>query len=603
VTLAAGQPVVIYLHFLHDYGDLDLYLLDTDGHSFLTGSTGITNNESISYTVAGAGAYYVMVDGFLLAQNVYDLSVSGGCYAHAVSDFASVDSQAVRDAVAEAAPGSTVKVAGYCPGTANEGGALQTVRISKTLTLAGGYAPGAWSTAHPLTQPTTLDAMNGGRVISATGPLTLTGLTIQHGNISGVGGGLYVEGDLVVSGTTFYSNTASFAGGGVFMLTGETVLTSTKFIENVAGTGRGGGITALNATLNGGRFEGNQTGTNGGGLSVANDVELAGTEFVDNHATGLGGGLFVSAPTRSSVNTAHFEGNHAANGGGIYVELDRLTISGTTFVSNTANSGGGLLAVQGVVVQDSTFVANTAVNGGGMSIGGPLTMLGGTLQRNSAVVGGGAAAYDSMQITGTKFVSNVASFQGGGLTQLDSEQAERGLRPAAALPGRLVNVLFAGNTAAEGLDLNLAATTNNSLLHGTFVAGGHPVTEAVAVNNGSLTMHNDLLSGYSTAVERTSGNLNEDYNLYFGGGATVGSYLSGTVTSGGNSRVADPLLANAATGDYHLTVASPAVDRGVSVGVAVDYEGDARPYAYRVDIGFDELVGYPIKLNLPVILR
>ena len=157
----------------------------------------------------------MQVDGYLDAQNIYDLSISGGCYARASSEFASVDAQAVRDAVAQAAPGGTVKVAGYCPGTVTEFGEVQTARISKPLTLAGGYAPGSWTTPLPLTQPTTLDAMNSGRVITATGGLTLTGLTVQHGaSAANSGGGLFIQGSLVLSGTTFYSNTAGFAGGG-----------------------------------------------------------------------------------------------------------------------------------------------------------------------------------------------------------------------------------------------------------------------------------------------------------------------------------------------------------------------------------------------------
>ncbi len=134
------------------------------------------------------------------------------------------------------------------------------------------------------------------------------------------------------------------------------------------------------------------------------------------------------------------------------------------------------------------------------------------------------------------------------------------------------------------------------------VASGHPVTEAVAVKSGNLSVQNSLFTGYSTAVARTLGSVNEDYNLYFGGGGTVASYLSGTVTSGGHSLVADPLLANPAAGDYHLTYDSPARDHGLNLGVMTDYEGDAWPFGNRPDIGFDELIGYGL-VYLPLVVR
>ena len=116
-------------------------------------------------------------------------------------------------------------------------------------------------------------------------------------------------------------------------------------------------------------------------------------------------------------------------------------------------------------------------------------------------------------------------------------------------------------------------------------------------------MRNNLFTGYPTAVQRNAGAVNEDYNLYFGGGGTVASYLTGTVTSGGHSLVADPLLVDGPDSDFHLTYASPARDRGLNQGVPDDFDGDPRPYGYGVDIGFDEIVGYPLIIHLPAILR
>ena len=303
MTLAAGQRVVIFAHFTHTTtGDIDLHFFGTDGQSELANSVSVTDNEAISYTVpiTGAGTYYLQVLGFDASMNSYDLSVSGGCYAQATSTFGSTDAQAVRDAVAQASPGSTVKVAGYCPGAVAEAGTIQTVQFSKTLTLAGGYAPANWTAAHPITQPTTLDAMNGGRVISATGNLTITGLTVQKGSAQ-AGGGLFMKGRLVLSGTTLYSNTAEYSGGGVYIVTGRpAILTDTNFVENVALNLVGGGMSSLDVIITRGRFERNQAATNGGGLNLYNKLVVTGTTFVSNSAGVAGGGAFYSG-IRSSL--------------------------------------------------------------------------------------------------------------------------------------------------------------------------------------------------------------------------------------------------------------------------------------------------------------
>ena len=54
--------------------------------------------------------------------------------------------------------------------------------------------------------------------------------------------------------------------------------------------------------------------------------------------------------------------------------------------------------------------------------------------------------------------------------------------------------------------------------------------------------------------------------------------------------------------NYHLTASSAAIDAGLDAGVAVDYDGDSRPWAGGFDIGADE---YPDRerIMLPFIRR
>ena len=68
----------------------------------------------------------------------------------------------------------------------------------------------------PVANPTTLDALNGGRVLVANVATTLQGFTLTNGNggPNGGGGGLYAAGALTVTDVSVYSNTSAGGGGG-----------------------------------------------------------------------------------------------------------------------------------------------------------------------------------------------------------------------------------------------------------------------------------------------------------------------------------------------------------------------------------------------------
>jgi hypothetical protein len=137
--------------------------------------------------------------------------------------FSSLDAHAVQQAVDAAAPAAHVKVAGTCVGVESRASTNQSAYISKTLTLSGGYTTTNWTTSHPITQPTTIDANSGGRVIFATMALTVSNITLQRGAISGsgftcpgagCGGGVWAQGALTLSNVQVLSNTARYTGGG-----------------------------------------------------------------------------------------------------------------------------------------------------------------------------------------------------------------------------------------------------------------------------------------------------------------------------------------------------------------------------------------------------
>jgi hypothetical protein len=52
-----------------------------------------------------------------------------------------------------------------------------------------------------------------------------------------------------------------------------------------------------------------------------------------------------------------------------------------------------------------------------------------------------------------------------------------------------------------------------------------------------------------------------------------------------NSVFSDPLFISEETHDYHLSEGSPAIDKGLPIGLTVDYEGNEIPYGNGPDIG------------------
>ena len=458
-----------------------------------------------------------------------------------ITDFASVDAQALRDALAAVAANGTVKIAGYCAGALPQGGTTQTALITQTITLAGGYTTTDWTTYNPAGNPSTLDALLGGRVISATAAATLRGFMVTGGYISSTvnasggginaagamtlsemtvagntitgnsidhhGGGAYIGGPANVANTTFSNNVAKIRGGGLYANTTLT-LSGTQFLSNTA-TGHGGGTFANGAvTLNGGLFQNNASSLFGGGLYAVSTLALSGTQFLSNTADYGGGVLALGAVT---LNGGVFQNNRAGtDGGGLYVYT--LALSGTQFLSNTATTGdgggawaiaarpnggvfqnnragrngGGLYAFSTLALTSTQFLSNTATNGSGGAafVLGEATLSGGMFQNNSAGDRGGGliarstlALSDTQTLNGGVFQNNRAGFGGGGLYA----------RSTLVLSG----TQFLSNTATDGsgggvravraLTLNGVVFQNN---RAGFGGGGLHVQSTLALNGG-----------------------------------------------------------------------------------------------------------------------
>ncbi len=239
----------------------------------------------------------------------------------------------VQDAVDAASEGDLIKVAeGTYTGVSERVDVTQTVYLSKTLTIQGGYTTSDWDKPYPEVNITTLDAQGLGRVFFIEGLVapTIAGLHITGGNAYGLGpddagGGIYTRltrsdtQNTILRDNHIYSNTAWDGGGAYFNRSGHFTLSGNTFESNIA-VGKGGGMATVGLviTLTNNIFTGN-SGDLGGGLQVeSSDATLQGNYFTDNNAGSGGGGLFVQNSAFESDADVILK-NNAGRGGGLAI--------------------------------------------------------------------------------------------------------------------------------------------------------------------------------------------------------------------------------------------------------------------------------------------
>ena len=159
----------------------------------------------------------------------------------------SSDAQALRSAITAASLGDTVKVAGTCTGVdAND----RVLGIDKNLTLMGGFTTTNWLTPDFSANPTTLSALEAGRVITIAGAIDvlLKNLTITEGystDSGDDGAGIHINTATVsISNSRVISNTASQNGDGLYT-TAPLTITASTFISNTVDQNGGAFMAAM----------------------------------------------------------------------------------------------------------------------------------------------------------------------------------------------------------------------------------------------------------------------------------------------------------------------------------------------------------------------
>jgi predicted outer membrane repeat protein len=358
-------------------------------------------------------------------------------------------------------------------------------------------------------------------IMNVSAPLTIKGpgstkIIISGGNMSGIfavtDGDPNKDSPFSISGLSLIDGNAS--SGGAINGGSET-------------------LTVLNCL-----FASNVSSLNGGAISAGGaKISVINSQFTGNQApAGTGGAIFASAKTGLSIVKSYFSGNAAVSGGGLSLSLNaptptaKILVSACTLVHNDAiSNGGGLLIdfnddVPVAVVQNSVITGNSAGNhGGGLYFDrGNLTVTKTTFVSNSADAGGGAFLDRSktVSITASKFLGNSATdsdpaSEGGGALVLD-----QGAIPDSGIYKMTANTLVGNSSAVSGGAITLVTGASLSLTGGLINANRAGVDGGGIYTNGTGSDASPLTVKSATISE----------NIASGRGGGIAAVGGGTVT-------------------------------------------------------------------------
>ena len=289
--------------------------------------------------------------------------------------------------------------------------------------------------------------------------------------------------------------------------------------------------------------------------------------------------------------SGHSNGNYNF-GGGISCDSSSPTISNNTISGNTANYGGGVSCGYGSpTIANNTFSGNKAISfyGGGIfCYQSSAPIIYNTLTGNTADWGGGISCdKSSATVIGNTLIENAAQYQGGGIYCHESSDF-------------VSNNTIIGNTAIDGGGISCmfnstTTITGNSIAGNSAASRGggiHCFSLSSATVTNTIVWDNNAQEGPEISVDNEfySSTLAISYSDVKGGQASVHVDQGCTLTWGPGMIDADPLFAETANHDFHLTWNSPCRDTGDSSVVTepLDFENDPRIVGTTVDMGADE---------------
>ena len=280
-----------------------------------------------------------------------------------------------------------------------------------------------------------------------------------------------------------------------------------------------------------------------------------------------GGGIYCDGSSPSLENIT-ISGNNAVLGGGIYCDMDsNPSIQNVTILSNIADTGGGIYCNNSN--PNLEYVNITGNYASGLDGGGIYCYYSNpslenvTISDNVSEYGGGLYCYQSSpNLVNVTITGHATGFGGGIYCYMDSSP-------------NLHSVTISNNAAGHGGGIYCDQGSSPSLEYvilsdnGSTKGGGIYCYESCYPSLDNVTISGNFASQYGGGIycEFSNANLinsilwnNSPQEIYGSASATYSDIEGGWAGEGNID--SDPLFADPANGNYHLTEDSPCIDAG-----------------------------------------
>jgi CSLREA domain-containing protein len=576
------------------------------------GTTQINNNDFITFAEGNAGLKFTPANNLSSPATTFSFNaqastsnadaglggstalatITVGCGATVVSSSGDGAPGSLRSIINSACPGSTITfdmTPGHVVSPMNM--TIGELLIDKNLTIQG---PGA----NLLTVQRTLSA--GApffRVFNSKAgqTSTISGLTINNGNISGDGAGVLNGGTLTLSNVTVSGSTSTASGGGVANSGTLTVIGSTiSGNTSPAGSGiftSGGTLTVTNSTLSGNSSDGvsNLSGT----ISITNST------FSGNTIRGI----------TNNSGTVNIGNTIVANtpGGGADV-VGAFTSQGHNLIGNKGASTGFTNGLNGDIVGSSGSVIDPRLgplaNNGGPTLthallAGSLALDGGDNALVANPPFSGAAPFNDQRGAGflrIRDAADVNTTQTVDIGAFEADPSIEDITDKSTPENAQLSFNFNVGDGATAFDSITATSSNTTLVpNGNIVISGSGSSRTMALTPAA---NQTGTSTITVTVTKTLGgaprSMSDTFVLTVNDGGTL-QFSSGTYTvlEGGGSAGITITRAGGSAGTATIQIAT---SNGTGVA-GTDYTAVSQTVTFN-DGETSKIVNVPITDNL-----
>lgn len=278
----------------------------------------------------------------------------------------------------------------------------------------------------------------------------------------------------------------------------------------------------------------------------AGTLNLSNVTLANGNAIDMNGGAIRNNATLSVTNTTFYSNTTNSNGGAVH-NGGTASIANSTFISNSSpisltggyggaiNNGAGAISL---MITNTTFYTNSAaIVGGGVRVGtGTATIVNSTFSGNLTGGYGGAidgGAGSTLLITNTTFYTNSAAISGGGINV--------GIGSVA-----IATSTFSGNTAPNGGGIvsgngGTLSMTNTNFYSNTASTGGGFINYLGTANITGTNFYSNTATTGGGIYNSTSGTLTVTSGTLTGNHSTSGG---GLVNDGGLSIISNTAFLN-----------------------------------------------------------